>query len=60
MKKLSIVVFTVFLLACHGNETAENQPTDLDRTNNNDTSAIPRDSINTAKLDSTDSARLYR
>lgn len=58
MKKLSTVLFTVFLLACHGNETAENQPTDLDRTKNNDTSVVPRDSVTTLPMDSTDSAHL--
>jgi len=31
------------LFACHGNESADNKPTDLDGTKNNDTSAVIKD-----------------
>jgi hypothetical protein len=51
-----ILVITVFC-AC-GNQSAENQPTDLDRTKNNDTSVVPKDSSQTMKKDSTDSTHL--
>jgi hypothetical protein len=47
----------VFLSAC-GNQSAENRPTDLDRTKNNDTSAVPSDSSRTIKKDSIDSTHL--
>jgi hypothetical protein len=60
MKKVSIILAIVFLIACHGNETAETQPTDLDRTKNNDTSAVPVDSVNTIRTDSTDTTRLSK
>jgi len=60
MKKTFIVLATVFLMACGGNENAENQPTDLDRTKNNDTSAVPVDSVNSLRTDSTDTARLNK
>ncbi|MGZ3923468.1 MAG: hypothetical protein ACXVLT_00220 [Flavisolibacter sp.] len=40
MKKLFIVLSLSVLFACHGNENAENKPTDQDRTKNNDTSAV--------------------
>lgn len=40
--------------ACHGNENAENKPTDQDRTRNNDTSAVLKDSLALVKKDSTD------
>ena len=52
MKKTFIVLATVFLTACGGNENAENQPTDLDRTKNNDTSVVPMDSTNSLRTDS--------
>jgi hypothetical protein len=60
MKKVSIILTTVFLIACHGNETAETQPTDLDRTKNNDTSAMPIDSVNIIRTDSSDTIRLSK
>jgi hypothetical protein len=60
MKRISIVLATVFLIACHGNETAETQPTDLDRTKNNDTSVVPVDSVNIIRTDSTDTTQLHR
>ncbi|MBO9681124.1 MAG: hypothetical protein J7502_00395 [Flavisolibacter sp.] len=60
MKKTLIVLATIFLTACGGNENAENQPTDLDRTKNNDTSAVPADSVNTLHTDSTDTTRLKK
>jgi hypothetical protein len=60
MKKISIALVTVFLISCGGNENAENQPTDLDRTKNNDTSVVPIDSLNALKTDSTDTTRLNK
>lgn len=58
MKKISIVLATVFLFAC--NDNAEIQPTDLDRTKNNDTSVVPVDSANTLRTDSADTTRLNK
>jgi hypothetical protein len=58
MKKIFIVISLSFLFACHGNENSENKPTDLDRTKNNDTSAVPRDSSMIPQKDSLDSAHL--
>ena len=57
MKKILIILGLSCLVACHGNENAENKPTDLDRTKNNDTSAIPKDSLSIMKRDSTDTTR---
>lgn len=56
MKKITIALATVFLVACNNN--AENQPGDLDRTKNNDTSAIPIDTTHTIQRDSVDTTRL--
>jgi hypothetical protein len=60
MKKIFIVLGLSFLFACHGNETADNKPTDLDRTKNNDTSVVPTDSSSIIVKDSTDSASQNR
>jgi hypothetical protein len=60
MKKISIALVAIFLISCGGNENAENQPTDLDRTKNNDTSIVPIDSLNALKTDSTDTTRLNK
>jgi len=60
MKKIFIGLGLSFLFACHGNENAENQPTDVDKTKNNDTSAVIKDSINTQSVDSTDTSRLNK
>jgi hypothetical protein len=60
MKKISIALVAIFLISCGGNENAENQPTDLDRTKNNDTSVVPIDSLNALKTDSTDTTRLNK
>ena len=60
MKKIFIYLGMSFLVACLGNENAENQPTDVDQTKNNDTSAVIKDSINTAQRDSTDTSRLHK
>ena len=54
MKKIFIVLGLSFLFACHGNETADNKPTDLDRTKNNDTSVVSTDSSSIIMKDSTD------
>lgn len=54
MKKISIVLALSCLLACHGNESAESEPTDLDRKKNDDTTVIKTDSANMIKKDSTD------
>lgn len=54
MKKLFIVFITGVLISCHGTESADAKPTDLDRTDNDDTSAKPRlDGMNN-KADTTD------
>lgn len=58
MKKITIALATVFLFGC--NDNAENQPTDLDRTKNNDTSVVPMDSLNAIRIDSTDTTRLNK
>jgi len=58
MKKILIVLGLSCLFACHGNENAENKPTDVDQTKNNDTSAVPVDSSRTILKDSTDTTRL--
>jgi hypothetical protein len=58
MKKIFILLVTSCLFACHGNESADNKPTDLDRTKNNDTSVVKTDSLNTIKKDSTDTTHL--
>jgi uncharacterized lipoprotein len=55
MKKMLLALAIGFLAAC-GNESAENKPTDVDKTKNNDTSATKKDSINPKTLDSLDSA----
>lgn len=54
MKKILIVLALSIFFACHGNENAENKPTDLDRTKNNDTSVVPADSSATVAKDSVD------
>jgi hypothetical protein len=58
MKKMFIVLVTSCLFACHGNESAESKPTDLDRTKNNDTTAIKTDSSHILQKDSTDTTHL--
>jgi hypothetical protein len=60
MKKIFFIAGLSFLLACHGNETADSKPTDLDRTKNNDTSAVKMDSLNTIKKDSLDTTHLNK
>ena len=60
MKKILIVLGLSFLFACHGNETADSKPTDLDRTKNNDTSAVKIDSSNAIKKDNTDTTHLNK
>jgi len=57
MKKSLFVLLITILSAC-GNQSAENRPTDLDRTKNNDTSVVPSDSSRTIKNDSIDTTRL--
>ena len=54
MKKSIFILVITVACAC-GNQSAENQPTDLDRTKNNDTSAVPADTSQIIKKDSTDS-----
>ena len=56
MKKICILLATVFLFAC--NDNAENHSTDLDRTKNNDTSVVPVDSANTLPIDTADTTHL--
>jgi hypothetical protein len=58
MKKIFLVLGLSLLFACHGNETADSKPTDLDRTKNNDTSVVPTDSSKTLIKDSTDTTHL--
>jgi hypothetical protein len=56
MKKIMIITAIIGLIACNGNESADIKPTDLDRTDNDDTSAQPKilpDSIQTNNADST-------
>ena len=48
MKKSLFVLLITISSAC-GNQSAENRPTDLDRTKNNDTSVVPSDSSRTIK-----------
>ena len=60
MKKIFIALLVSCLFACHGNENAENQPTDVDHTKNNDTSAVKTDSSKTIQKDSTDTTRLHK
>ena len=55
MKKILLALTIVFLLSCR-NGAAENKPTDLDHTKNNDTSVIKKDSLNPKIKDSLDSA----
>jgi hypothetical protein len=57
MKALLFVLVLIIFCGC-GNQSAENQPTDLDRTKNNDTSVVPSDSSHIIKRDSTDTTRL--
>lgn len=57
MKKSLFILLITILYAC-GNQSAENQPTDLDRTKNNDTSVVPTDTSQTLKRDSTDTTHL--
>jgi len=56
--KTSLLVLVLIIFCSCGNQSAENQPTDLDRTKNNDTSVVPADSSQNMKRDSTDSTRL--
>lgn len=56
--KNSLFVLAIIVLCSCGNQSAENQPTDLDRTKNNDTSAVPADTSQTIKKDSTDTTHL--
>ena len=60
MKRIIIALATIVLIACGGNQSADNQPTDLDRTKNNDTPAVVTDSSQTFQRDSTDSSRLHK
>jgi len=60
MKKIFIALSTGLLIACGGNQSADNQPTDLDRTKNNDTNAVVADSLQPLQKDSTDSSRLHK
>jgi hypothetical protein len=53
MKKIFIVSSLSFLIAC-GNQSAENDPSDLDRTKNNDTSAVIQDSLTPVQKDTAD------
>jgi hypothetical protein len=57
MKNALFVLVIIIFCGC-GNQSAENQPTDLDRTKNNDTSVVPADSSQNIKRDSTDSTHL--
>lgn len=41
-------------MSCTGNESADNKPTDLDRTDNDDTSARPKLDGMENKVDTTD------
>ena len=59
MEKLFIVVSLSLLFACRGNENAKNKPTDQDKTKNNDTSAVLKDSSTLVKKDSTDTTHHY-
>jgi hypothetical protein len=57
MKQIFLALGLSFLFACHGNESADNKPTDLDRTKNNDTNAVKQDSLDN-KPDSSDTTHL--
>jgi hypothetical protein len=59
MKKIIVVLVVGKFLSC-GNQSAENQPTDLDRTKNNDTSAVSIDSSKMIQSDGTDTSRLNK
>jgi hypothetical protein len=54
MKKLLVALCFGFLIACNGN--ADSKPTDLDRTDNDDTSAKKLDGVDTRqnRQDTTD------
>ena len=56
--KNSILILVITVFCGCGNQSAENKPTDQDRTKNNDTSVVPRDSTQIPKRDSIDSTRL--
>jgi hypothetical protein len=58
MKKIFIVLIAGGLFACHGNESANPKPTDLDRTKNNDTNAVKKDSSIISKKDSSNTTHL--
>lgn len=57
MKKLFLFLVVGGLVACGGNESAQNKPTDLDRTDNDDTSARKPVDVNTYRIDSLDSVQ---
>lgn len=52
MKKIIVVFALSCLVACHGNEAANNKPNELDRTDNDDTNAVEARKMNTKALDS--------
>jgi hypothetical protein len=57
MKKLFLVLTLSSLLACNGNESADNEEVDLDNTDNDDTSARKATDANTYRIDSLDSVK---
>jgi hypothetical protein len=59
MKKIIVVLAVSSFLSC-GNQSAENHPTDLDRTKNNDTSAVTMDSSMMNQTDSVDTSRVNK
>jgi hypothetical protein len=60
MKRIIIALSTIVLIACGGNQSADNPPTDLDRTKNNDTSALVVDSLQLPRKDGSDSSSISR
>jgi hypothetical protein len=51
MKYISLSIMVAFLMSCHGNESADSKPTDLDHTINRDT--LNRSGDNSLKKDTT-------